>query len=240
MSGEYKSSLIKSNIVGCFWQQRPDSQDTYLPYDKHELHIPLAVFERFIEAMTEKEQLFADFFSKTYTNKTVLEMTIQEIRDWIETDLEKILLEAKATIQAAKQIEREKVAKLSSSEREKLLSNPSLSVSDSLAAVKKRKERKTKADKLYDSMIAAGMDEADARRIAGMLPVDETRKPLAVLPILTDGSHTYQFAGTPTPIDEQGNVEVVKPTTKELIELERIEIKKEADKPFNPSSLFGG
>lgn len=160
--------------------------------------IPLAVFDEIAHIMNEKELLFSEFFNKAMKDITVSGMTIHDLTVWIE-ELEKTVLEGKATLQAAHQSKREKIANLSESDRDKLLSsNPPL-VSDALSAVKKRKERMSKADKLHESLIAAGMSEEDARKISGTIKVDESKQ--SATPVLSDSTKQYVFNGIPEDVD---------------------------------------
>lgn len=124
--------------------------------------------------MTEKEQLFAGFFSQAYNKGlNVAEMTMTQLDDWVTT-LEKIVFEAKATLHGASQAKRERSAKLSPDEREKIrLADVNYSASDAITSVNKRKDRLSKKEKLEETYRGLGMSEADIQGMLSKISIDE-------------------------------------------------------------------
>lgn len=76
-----------------------------------------------------------------------------------EKVLEMIIFEGKAKLGAVSAEKRKRIANLSVEERERLLTNPDLNVSDSISAVKSRKDRMSKMDKAVNDMRAQGIPE---------------------------------------------------------------------------------
>jgi hypothetical protein len=147
--------------------------------------------------MTEREQLFARFF--TEETKLVSEMSIEEIGRRIE-DLELIAFEARAKVQAADKIKKERVAKLSESEREKLISSPELAVSDAISAIDKRKKRLSAADKLLDNLLKLGLSREEALQQMGAIKVTEEAQVIA--------NNTDKLIATVNPLSaNNGNIE---------------------------------
>jgi len=126
--------------------------------------------------MTEREQLFARFFTEEV--KLVTEMSIEEIGRRIE-ELEQIAFEARVKVQAADKVKKERVAKLSESEREKLISSPELTVSDAINAIDKRKKRLSAADKLLDNLLKLGLSREEALQQMGAIKVTESSQVIA-------------------------------------------------------------
>lgn len=192
------------------------------------LDIPLAVFERFIEPMTEAEQKFANYFKKAYDKgMDVGQMSYEELEAWL-IELEDIVLTAKASIQGADLAKRERKAKLSKGELDKILStDSSILTSDAISAVNKRKERMSKMDKLkdmYDKMVDAGtMSREDADSMLGLVKVDESKQ------------NTMSFNK-----DKQAAIDTAK-LAQEVVDAASKKVeenKSEPEEPFNFDSLF--
>jgi hypothetical protein len=106
-----------------------------------------------------------ELHKRFYYNERVLvkEMNALQLREHIET-LQMILFEAKARVSASMDEERERKAKLSSSQRDNLITTPDLSISDALKDIKQRQKRMSKADKLQ-ALIAGLTDEETASKL---------------------------------------------------------------------------
>lgn len=148
----------------------------------HHLYFALPVFERFIQPMTAAEEKFSKFFKDSYDKaQDVSQMSMEDLSSWI-IELEDIILTAKASVQGATLGKRERVAKLSASEREKLCADGDSTqfTSDAISSVTKRKDRMSKMDKLaalYDGMVKAGtMSREDADSMLGLVKVDESKQ----------------------------------------------------------------
>jgi len=89
-------------------------------------------------------------------------------------DLEKIAFEAKARLSAGHGKKRKFEYDMSKDERDRLISQPSLSVSESLQTVAKRADRMTKADKFMESMKKLGLDEEALKAIADHVTPNKT------------------------------------------------------------------
>lgn len=198
--------------------------------------------------MTEKEELFAKFFSQAYNKgKAVDEMTFEDLDAWIR-ELENTTFEAKATLQGASQAKREREANLKSSEREKLRNaDGSYPTSDAINAVTKRKDRMTKRDKLEETYRSLGMSEDDIKSLLGQIKVDEVKQTTPVVGALSG----QVFNGRPKPIDTcpdcgEDYEAKTKHTCKKdspptLIDkiVENMLKPKEESKPFDVGDLFG-
>lgn len=196
--------------------------------------------------MTEKEELFAQFFSQAYNKgKAIDDMTLTELDAWIR-DLEKTTFEAKATLQGASQAKREREANLVSSERDKLRNTDgSFVTGDAINAVNKRKDRMTKKEKLEETYRNLGMSEDDIKSLLGQIKVDETRQVTPVVGALSG----QVFNGTPKPIDTCSECNADYPAGSKhtcerkpnLIDkiVESMLKPKEESKPFDVGDLFG-
>lgn len=231
---------------------------------REEWYIPLAVFESCLKhdgdigeqildaigqtqgynKMTEKEQLFQKFFNGAGEKIDAVKMTLEQIMAW-EQELELICLEAKATLQKVSQVKRERVEKLSQSERDKLITKPDILVSDALNGVKRRADKLSKADKLRESLRSLGLSEEEIIQQMSGIKIDETKKKVNEPVKLMDDAKKFTFNGTPDPIDENGNPEKVKVSQRDIQNesnagnlRERVE-KIVDEPPFDPSTLFG-
>lgn len=90
-----------------------------------------------------------ELHSKFYlqAENLIKDMSYEQQLAW-EEELEMIVIEAKAGIQRSSQKRREKQASMSKEERDRLITNPDMSVGEGLLAPKLRKDRQSKADKM--------------------------------------------------------------------------------------------
>jgi len=126
----------------------------------------------------KRVELHSRFYSKA--NELICNMSYEQQLAW-EEELEMIVIEAKASIQASSQKRREKQASMSKEERDRLITNPDMSVSEGLLAPKIRKDRQSKADKMADDFAAMNIPpEMINALMAGIIPgktaVTETKK----------------------------------------------------------------
>lgn len=102
----------------------------------------------------------------------VAEMSLEAIVTHIE-ELEAICFEAKARIGAAKQNQKERIAKLSKADRDKLVTNSGLDISESDSLIRKRVERQSRADKTIDSLAGLGLGADDIKDLMSNVKVKE-------------------------------------------------------------------
>ena len=163
--------------------------------------------------MTPQEELYAKFYNKG--KLLVKDMDITDLREHRES-LSQIAFEAKATLAAADDELRERKAK--SGKKEWLVTPTQLDVttSDAINAVKVRKERMSKMDKMREQLKKAGIDEETVNEMIRTLERKATASNLKTI--------TFQ-----KPVTETAAVQV--------------QIKKESEPAakaaFDPSSLFG-
>lgn len=198
----------------------------------------------------ERVELHSKFFAQA--GKLVIEMTYDQLVSW-EEELEKIVIEAKASLQRSSQERRERQAKMSKAERDKLITNPDMSVTEGLIAPKLRRDRMSAADKVKADMEKMNIpqDMIDAL----MKGVSSSGNP-SLATVKHDpkaNNKGFVFNGTPTPIDEDGNPEVEKSKLIPTEERPEINWETKKDEPksepepkpesststFNPDSLFG-
>lgn len=156
--------------VGLFWQIFDTDTGRY---KQHKLYIHLPVLELNEEQMTEDEQLYAQFYSNPDVLSKCSTMSIEELLVW-EEDLRKIVLEAKATQSRVSTTRKERVSKLTKEERDKLITNPDGTVSDAINAVKIRRDRMSKADKLAALLKDMGIESSGD--IMKNIKADETKQ----------------------------------------------------------------
>lgn len=114
--------------------------------------------------MTPNEELFAKFYN--HEKILVKDMDLVLLREHRD-ELQHIAFEAKARLIAADDETRERKAKSTTAKEWTVTDN--VVVSDAINAVKTRKERMTKMDKLRSQLLSAGIDEATVKEmIAGM------------------------------------------------------------------------
>lgn len=99
-----------------------------------------------------------ELHSKFYTEagKIIEEMSYEQQIAW-EEELEVIVIEAKAKMQRSSQERRTKQAKMTKEERDRLITNPDMSVAEGLIAPKLRKDRQSKADKMASDFAGMGI-----------------------------------------------------------------------------------
>jgi len=160
-------------------KQRPASQNEdefdlllqdvkrYRKYKEHDINI--SEFNYYYrrkdgEAVTPEEQLFADLFN--HETKLVCDMDTLTLRAHIE-ELSKIAKEAKVRYYAAS--EEDKKRKKTSNDNKPTGFARNLNIdevaSDALNAIKGRRDKLTKMEKIRKNLIEMGMDPADADKI---------------------------------------------------------------------------
>lgn len=157
---------------------------------------------------SQRVDLFKKFFGESATK--VASMSLDALDSYID-ELETVVIEAKASLQAATHNKRERVASLSQSERDKLITKPEITGSEALSVTKKRKEKLTKADRLIKDYMASGIPEAEAREmVSKIVKVDETKQQSTptVRMQSSDPMKRYVFNGNPTPLNDDGSVDV--------------------------------
>ena len=171
--------------------------------------------------MTNQEELYVKFYNKG--KLLVADMDVTQLREHRET-LAQIAFEAKATLAAADDELRERKAKSSVKAKEWLVTptGPDQTTSDAINAVKVRKERMSKMDKMKAQLLSAGIDEATVNEMIASLERKATEKNLKTVsftkPATETAVVTVQVA-KPVPQDNGG----------------------ESKAAFNPSTLsFGG
>jgi hypothetical protein len=134
------------------------------------------------ESTTMDNDKRVELHSKFYTkaNELISNMSYEQQVAW-EEELEMIVIEAKASIQASSQKRREKQASMTKEERDRLITNPDMSVSEGLLAPKVRKDRQSKADQLVAGMAGMGISpEMINQLMSGITPgktiASETKK----------------------------------------------------------------
>lgn len=152
-----------------------------------------------IDTMTtdERVELHSKFYKEAVT--LIQDMSYEQQIAW-EEELEKIVVEAKAKLQASTTKRREKEAGMSKADRDKLISRPDMTVTEGLTVPKVRKDRMSKAEKLletYKDMVAAGlMTQADVDTMMGTIKVDDSKgQTLASATGKTADDRTYTFNG---------------------------------------------
>lgn len=173
--------------------------------------------------MTEKEELFAKFFSTAYNKgRDVDSMSFPELDAWIR-ELERITFEAKASLQGATQAKREREANLKQSERDKIRNSDStFDSTNAINAVNKRKDRMSKVDKLEATYRSLGMDEATIKDLLSKVKVDEEKQ------AVTTKLHLIPAAEKPKPAT------LIDKIVDSILEAKD----KPEPKPFDATSLF--
>jgi len=191
--------------------------------------------------MTEKEELFAKFFSQAYNKgKSIDEMTFEELDSWIR-ELESIVFEGKATLQGASQAKRERELNLKNSEREKLRNSDSLFPhTDAINAVNKRKDRMSKRDKTFEMLIkplseggAFGMSHDEANKFLNdNIAVNEETQ--AAKNNLNQARPLSDPDGSKAKTEEENKPNLIDKIVENMLK------PKPESVPFDASSLFGG
>jgi len=164
----------------------------------------------------------AELHAKFFNHEAILvkDMDINQLRKHRD-ELAMIAFEARARLTAIDGEERVRNAKLSVEQRSWLVSSdiPDPNVTDAIEAVKKRKERMSKADKLKETMLSIGMDIDDVNELMARVKVDE-------------GGKTY---GRPLVDKYQFKSSVEESETSDSVEVSKVKPEGEA---FNPDELF--
>jgi len=167
---------------------------------------------RELSIMTPQEELYAKFYNKGKI--LVKDMDTTQLREHRD-ELSQIAFEAKATLAAADDELRERKAKVVNKEWTVTPTGPDQVTSDAINAVKIRKERMTKMDRLQTQLRSAGIDEDIIKEMVSNLERKATEKNLK----------TVTF-----------NKPVFEPTA---VVVQKVKENGEVKQPFNPSSLFG-
>lgn len=157
--------------------------------------------------MTEQEELFAKFYN--HMKVLVKDMDNVQLREHRE-ELQKIVFQGRASLQAVDDETRERKAKSSNKEWILTDTNPDVKVSDAINVVKVRAARMSKMDKLKKQLESAGIDEATIKEMVRNL---ETRATDTKLKTVTFN----------------------KPTTE--VSAVQVQEEKPQAEPFNPLSL---
>lgn len=159
----------------------------------------------------ETKDRFIEFY-----NASKIEAAAQTDSELVEriTKLEGLCLEAKANLRAYHEEYKERKAKLSHSRKEWIVSpGVDQTTNDAIVAVKERKSRMSKADKLLESLKAAGLD-ADF--------IKQTEQKLRVVPTSTLNKATFnKVPDLPDGFDLDKAIKVAEEATKKT-------------QPFNP------
>ena len=123
--------------------------------------------------MNEQEELFAKFYNHEKT--LVPLMDIAQLREHRE-ELQKIAFEARARLVAVDDETRERKAKTSN--KEWLVTDTNVNVSDAINVVKQRAARMSKMDKLIEQLSKAGIDNATIREMVRGLEKKATNSAL--------------------------------------------------------------
>lgn len=166
--------------------------------------------------LTPQEELYAKFYNKG--KLLVKDMDVTQLREHRD-ELSQIAFEAKATLAAADDELRERKAKGTNKEWTVTPTGPDQVTSDAINAVKVRKERMSKMDKLQSQLRTAGIDEDTIKEMVSNLERKATEKNLKTVTFSKPVIETTAVI-----------VQAAKPTDEQIA----------ADRPaFNPSSLFG-
>lgn len=153
----------------CYTNYKPNVEHYQVSENTIDFHmIAMAVaFVGKIEGsyMTEQEELYADFYKKGKIFVKDMDMTqLREHRD----ELSKIAFQAKATLAAADDELRERKAGLRNKEWTITPTGPDQVTSDAINAVKVRKDRMTKLDKIRAQLLNS-LDEATVNEMMSNL-----------------------------------------------------------------------
>lgn len=148
----------------------------------------------------KRVELFSKFYAQA--EKLIKDMSYEQMIAW-EEELECIVIEAKASMQRSSLARRERQQKMTKEERDRLISNPEMSVSDGLLAPKLRKDRQSKADKLVADM--AGMNIPPEMINALMAGINTTKTATSEIP---EEKKSKGFVFNPNPLTKpNGNTQ---------------------------------
>lgn len=119
----------------------------------------------------DRKEKYSEFYGRSYNEALNVELMPMEALIASIEELEDIILTAKASKDGKDTAKRERIAKLSKEEREKLISNPN--VGEGIMVPKVRKDRMTAKEKLAADL-AAIMGDEDTLSILGTVKVTET------------------------------------------------------------------
>ena len=185
--------------------------DYFMARDTEEEIFSINLRRELKQSMTENEQLFATYYNRGKI--LVKDMDDTQLREHI-ISLRQIATEAKATLLAADDENRERVAKRTSKGKEWLLTvDDSQSASDLINVVEKRKARMSKMDKLREQLLNANIDEATVNEMVKNLERKATDQKLKTVTFKKPSTEDSAIQVKPKP-----------------------EISAE---PFDPTKLFG-
>lgn len=188
--------------------------DYYMSYEER----------RKLKPMSDKDKSKAERHSEFFADEKSLikDMSIEECMIQL-AKFEDIILEARARASANDDEIRQKRARLSKDERDKLISNPDYTGSDALATVNVRKERMTKADKMLEGFVGMGLDEATIKKLMENIK-SSVDKPIVNKDTMIEASNKDNNRKVKLNLNES------KAKIEDSIPLEE---------PFNPDKLFG-
>lgn len=134
--------------------------------------------ERIIDLPIDEKDI--ELHSKFYNNEMGLaaEMPLEALAVHIE-ELEKICFEGKVRLQASRQNQKERVAKLSKAERDKLVSKGEFRIDESDSLIRKRTEKLTGADKMLANFKGLGLSDEAIKDLMKNVKIDEKGKKTA-------------------------------------------------------------
>jgi hypothetical protein len=148
----------------------------------------------------ERKALYMKFFGHEATAVDTMDYDTLIIRI---AELESVAFEAKARLQAGHEKKRKFEYEMSKDERDRLISQPSLTVSEAIGVVsrrredeKKAKDRMTKAEKFLEHMRKMGVSEKDLMGDGGIAsniqviqrPLEDKRPPVITPSVTNNGS----------------------------------------------------
>lgn len=143
--------------------------------------------------------------------------------------LEEVAFEARARLSKSHEKRRFIIANLSQEQRDKLITKGDITITEAIGLPKVRKDRQTKADKLFESL-AGLMSDEDARKLMGL--VSETVESPTDKGFVFKKTKEQELAE-----DERKEAELVKSNgSKSEINLSTVQ---ETSAVFDPSKLFG-
>lgn len=104
----------------------------------------------------ERADLFSKFYAQAGEEIVINNLSYTQLVEWEET-LEKIVIEAKAKIRRSTDERNKQKLQMSKEERDRLITNPDMSITDGLTAPKLRQDRMSKADKVAADMAKLGI-----------------------------------------------------------------------------------
>lgn len=168
---QFKNDVLTSTCKGCLKAEKPDyvtdKIQTITEIKRNILVARIAVAE-------DKKDLFVKFYNPAKISVSTL--TDEKLAEHI-SQLEDILIEAKANLSAATDERRERVSK--SRNKQFTISsdlNSSNAVTDAIEAVKTRQKRMSKLDKIKQQLEDIGIDQEEIERTVRRIQTKATEK----------------------------------------------------------------